>query len=280
MKLIPQASGPFFKWPFFEKDELEKIAVDDLRICGLLPEEPGPVNIESVVKALFGFDPVYTDPGEGVLGFIRFGPRKPESIIIHEALTALDGGPTVEHRFRSTLAHEIGHGRLHVAPFTELFQAKKTGYATELVRSPGTRKPTFLCRASDIREGESARGPGLANWERMAEWQANRYMGAILTPARLVSQAVRDALVLPDSHTSLELTQVQRAALAPEISRLFNVSRQLASIRLSELCPDPAPQGDLFSVPTTQVPRTMELGRSPTFATRLHASPAWSGGEF
>jgi len=260
MKLIPQASGPFFKWPFFEKNELEKIAIDDLRSCGLLPEEPGAVNIESMVKALFGFDPVFTDPGDGIMGFIRFGPKKPESIIIHEALTALDGGPTIEHRFRSTLAHEIGHGRLHVAPFTELFQAKKSGYATELVRSPGTRKPTFMCRASDIRDDESARGPGLANWERMAEWQANRYMGAILTPARLVSQAVREALELADPHTSLRLTVAQRAALAPEISLLFNVSRQLASIRLSELFPDPEPQGDLFSAPIILVPRTVVCG--------------------
>ena len=260
MKLIPQATGPFFKWPFFEKHELEKIAIDDLRACRLLPEAPGPVNIESLVKALFGFDPVYTNPGEGIMGFIRFGPKKPESIIIHEELTALDGGPTVEHRFRSTLAHEIGHGRLHVAPFTELFQAKQTGYATELVRSPGTRKPTFLCRASDIRDGESARGPGLANWEHMAEWQANRYMGAILTPARLVSQAVRDALGLTDPYTSLALTEAQRAALAPEISRLFNVSRQLASIRLSKLFPNPEAQGDLFGTPSCLVPRAVVCG--------------------
>ena len=260
MKLIPQTTGPFRKWPFFETQEIEKSAVDDLRTCGLLPAEPGAVDIERVVKALFGFDPVYTDPGEGVMGYIRFGPTKPEAIIIHESLTDLAGGPTLEHRLRSTLAHEVGHGRLHVGPFTELFQAKKTGCATEWVRSPGTHHTAFLCRASDIRDGETTRGPGLATWERMAEWQANRYMAAILTPARLISLAVRSVLGCPEGHTRLALTEAQRAALAPEISRLFNVSRQLASIRLSELFPNPEAQGDLFGAPSCLVPRAVECG--------------------
>jgi hypothetical protein len=262
MKHIPQAAGPFRKWPFFETQEIEKIAVDDLRSCGLLPAVPSAVDIERVAKALFGFDPVYTDPGEGVMGYIRFGPKKPEAIIIHESLTDLAGGPTLEHRLRSTLAHEVGHGRLHVGPFTELFQAKKTGYANEWVRSPGTHHASFLCRASDINDAATVRGPGLAAWERMAEWQANRYMAAILAPARLVSQAVRSLLGCSDSHTRVLLTEAQRQALAPEISQCFNVSRQLASIRLGELFPNPEPQGDLFGADTERLGGTCQR---PTF---------------
>ena len=92
--------------------------------------------------------------------------------------------------------------------------------------------------------------PEVPDWFAGNAWRngrPNAIGGAILASARLVSQAVLDTLELPDPHTSLELTTAQRAELAPEISRLFNVSRQLASIRLSESFPDPEPQGDLIS---------------------------------
>ncbi|MFH1496529.1 MAG: hypothetical protein ABII82_01770, partial [Verrucomicrobiota bacterium] len=216
----------------------------------LLPDQPREVDVDSLVQKLFGFTPTYTDPGDGILGFIRFDEAKPAVIIIAESLAKL-GSDTTEHRRRSTLAHEIGHGRLHAGPFTELVQAKRSGYATELVRSPGTTQASFACRAKDIRDNERDKSPalsGLAQWERMAEWQANRYMAAVTAPARLVRMAVAEALHTSDEHAHFALTAELRARLAPEISERFNVSRQLADIRLAELFPEPTGQADFFTL--------------------------------
>jgi nitrite reductase/ring-hydroxylating ferredoxin subunit len=248
MKHIPLGSGPFRKWLFFQQDEIEKIATDDLRVQGLLPQRPEPVNIDRLVTKLFSLDPIYEDAGDGVLGFIRFGSSKPEKIILHASLGEI-GDATTEHRRRSTLAHECGHGRLHVVPFTELVQAKRAGHGTEWVRD-ATHRAQFLCRSGDVREGEGAKPPppsGVAAWERMAEWQANRYMAAVLAPARLVRLAVGEELGLREAHVEIRLEAARRDALAPLIARQFNVSRQLAACRLSELFPAADAQALLFA---------------------------------
>ncbi len=243
-------TGPFRKWPFFQPQEIEQIAADDLRAHQLFPDRPREVDVDSLVQKLFGFTPTYLDPGEGILGYIRFDEKKPKVIIIAEALAEL-GSDTTEHRRRSTLAHEIGHGRLHAGPFTELVQAKHSGYASEFVRSPGTTRAAFACRTADIRDQELAKSPalsGLAQWERMAEWQANRYMAAVLTPARLVRIAIGDLLGATEAHAMIALDEAERTSFTPHLSRLFNVSRQLASCRLAELFPESAAgQGDLFT---------------------------------
>lgn len=206
------------------------------------------MNIDRLVEKALGLTPEYEDADEGVLGFIRFGTQKPEKIILHTHLGEL-GDETRERRRRSTLAHECGHGRLHVGPFTELMQAKKAGHGTERVRDP-SRPAAFLCRSTDVRDDESDRPPaltGLAAWERMAEWQANRYMACVLAPARLVRAAVADELNVVAAHAAIALNADQRAQLAPKISRCFNVSRELAGIRLQELFPATGGQSDLFA---------------------------------
>lgn len=246
MKLLPLPSGPFKYWPFFEPHEIESSATTASRAHGVYPERPGPVNIDTLVVKLYGFDPVYEDAGDGVLGFIRFSTTKPEKIILHASLGEL-GSDTTEHRRRSTLAHEIGHGQLHTGMFTELMQAKKAGHATERVRSPA-HTASLLCRASDVRDHESKRPlAGSTTWLERAEWQANRYMAALLVPAGLARIAVADLLGGRPEHAPINLEPVQCDLLAPEVGRLFNVSRQLAAVRLSELFPPAQAQGDLFA---------------------------------
>lgn len=250
-------TGPFRKWPYFEAQEIERMATDDLRAHRLLPDRPREVDVDSLVQKLFGFTPTYRNPGEGILGYISFNEKKPDLIIIAEALAEL-GCNTTDRRRRSTLAHEIGHGRLHAGPFIELAQAKRSGFSTEYVRSPGTNQAAFACRTADIRDLEHAQPPalsGLAQWERMAEWQANRYMAALLAPARLVRLAIGERLAAPEAHAKLDLNEAQRTAFTLQLSEQFNVSRQLASCRLAELFPESADgQGDLFTFPN-QPPR-------------------------
>ena len=246
MKYINQNSGPFRKWVFFKPEEIEQAAVRDLATLKLMPATPREVDVDSLCQLLYNFSPRYVPIGEGILGCIHFNTHAPENIALDEALGEI-GTATTEHRRRSTLAHEIGHGQLHAALFTELMQAKKAGHGTERVRDPGA-EGGFICRSQDVRDGECDALSGPQSWHRMAEWQANRYMAAVLAPARLVRLAVADLLGNPPEYVRIELDGVRRDQLAPQVAEIFNVSRQLAAIRLSELFPVCTREADLFAL--------------------------------
>lgn len=128
-------------------------------------------------------------------------------------------------RYRFTLAHEIGHWRLHIP-------------AIRLARENGTRagekngEPTILCRSS---------------LKPRMEWQADCFAGCLLMPERLVRQAWIEAT---GSAPTLDLSEEKnglRAVTEPgtgwvpavEIARVladvFEVSGQAMEIRLEEL---------------------------------------------
>ena len=241
MLYITQSTGPFHKWPHFYSDEIEDAAVNDLRVHHRLPTVPGEVNLDSLVADLFGFTPTYGRPGRGILGQICFSPDRIEKIIIDETLGELSASPTVEHRRRSTLAHEIGHGRLHRLPFTALALARQSGRPNAFVRYPrAVRQHAYF--SGELRNDGFAPAEHPEIWERKAEWQANRFMAALLTPACLVELTTRDFLELRDPRQPIHLDSGPRRELAVEVSRIFNVSRQFAALRLDTLFPLPAPK--------------------------------------
>jgi hypothetical protein len=246
MKYVNLPSGPFRKWVFFKSEEIEQAAAGDLASLKLMPPTPREVDVDSLCQLLYQFSPRYTRTGDGILGCIHFNTRAPAGIDLNEALGELDSA-TNEHRRRSTLAHEIGHGQLHAGLFTELMQAKKAGHGTEQVRDPAAAGDAFLCREQDVRDGESAGFSGPSTWHRMAEWQANRYMAAVLAPARLVRLAVTELLDNPPEYVRIELDPMHRDELAPQVAKTFNISRQLAAIRLDELFPVSRGEVDLFA---------------------------------
>jgi Zn-dependent peptidase ImmA (M78 family) len=240
MTYIDQNTGPFHKWPFFPTHEIEQTAVNDLRLHHRFPNKPAEINLDSLVQDLFHFTPDYGQPGKGMLGRICFSPNRIEKIILDESLAALNAGPLNEHRRRSTLAHEIGHGRLHRSPFTALAEARRSGCPNHFVRYP-KGAPMHAHFSGDIHARDLDPVAPTDNWERMAEWQANRYMAALLTPESLVRMTARDFLEIRTSQRGIRLTEEQHRELAAELSRIFNVSRQFAALRIDTLFPPSQP---------------------------------------
>jgi len=85
-------------------------------------------------------------------------------IVIDESLDP-EERPSIEGRYRFTLAHEGGHWRLH----RRLVQANS---------GQGSRQPTVVCRSSRAKE--------------RVELQANLFASCLLMPRELVFQAWRD----------------------------------------------------------------------------------------
>ena len=100
----------------FSRQDIEKAARDELRQVECLPKSPEPIDLE---KYLFRrhdkLEPQSTDSlAAGVLGAADLmNPRKP-AIWISQAV--FDGAPA---RYRSTLAHEIGHLVLHASLYID-----------------------------------------------------------------------------------------------------------------------------------------------------------------
>jgi hypothetical protein len=90
-------------------------------------------------------------------------------VVIDESLDP-EERPSIEGRYRFTLAHEGGHWRLH-RPLVEANSGQESLFGD-------TRQPTVVCRS------------GQAN-ERV-ELQANLYASCLLMPRKMVMQAWRD----------------------------------------------------------------------------------------
>ena len=101
-----------------------------------------------------------------ILGLLRFDDRQ---IFIHECLDP-EEHPAMEGRYRFTLAHEVGHWRLHRTHFVQV--------AAQLSLFHNSSPPSVVCRSSQAKE--------------FAEWQANVYAACLLMPETLITRAWRD----------------------------------------------------------------------------------------
>jgi len=133
-----------------------------------------PIPIEDIIEKHLKFH-IEFDDLHRLLGVPRGGSGRTDifgaiwfetgKIVIDESLDP-EERPSIEGRYRYTLAHEGGgHGRLH----RPLVQAN---------RAQGSRQPTVICRSSRAKE--------------RVELQANLYASCLLMPRKLVFQAWRD----------------------------------------------------------------------------------------
>lgn len=130
-----------------------------------------PIRIEDIVEKLLKLRMEFNDLRRllGLPGGTKpdiFGAIWLESgeIVIDESLDP-EEHPLKEERYRYTLAHEVGHWRLH----RPLVQANSR---------QETKRPTVVCRSSQENE--------------RVELQANRYASCLLMPRNLVMEAWRD----------------------------------------------------------------------------------------
>jgi Zn-dependent peptidase ImmA (M78 family) len=160
-----------------------------------------------------------------------------EIILIDRSLDPKDN-PSMQGRYRFSVAHEIGHWRLHRS-----YVAKDPNQAA-LFDAPS--EPTVVCRTS--RENEPI------------EWQANFYSSCLLMPRRRVHEEWKECLgrtrplllsdlqpnghVMMRTHTLIHEQDRNEAAslddalfenVAKPIARRFGVSPVAMRIRLEKL---------------------------------------------
>ena len=222
MKSIRTHSGPFAERPHFEPEEIERTCMLELSKAGCLPKTPEPIRIDRFIEKRFGVTPDYQDLPEGVLGYTRFGKRGVEAIVVAKVLDD-DGGKVAERRIRSTLAHEGGHGLLHA----HLFALEAVG--DSLFNSEPKDKDKILCR--DV-QGEGGRYDG-----RWSEYQANKAIGGLLMPKRLVGLALAPYLVTAGRLGIPTLDERRRAEAERALADAFDVNPVVARYRINDLYP-------------------------------------------
>ena len=224
MKTLRASRGPFAERPFYEDAEIESICSDELRAVRLLPETPGPVRIDRFIEKRFSVVPEYRDLGEAILGLTQFGPKGVRAVIVARALED-EGTETAERRIRSTLAHEGGHGLLHAHLFA-------LGVTPPLfVDAADPEKPRVLCR------GEGGMHKVASYAGEWWEFQANRAMGALLMPKRLVQTAARQFLSVTGTLGCEALDRHRAEEAARSLAEIFAVNPAVARIRLNMLYP-------------------------------------------
>ncbi len=225
MKSFRTKSGPFSERPHFEPGEIDRMCLDELRKADCLPATPEPIRIDRFIEKRFNVVPEYDDLPDGVLGYTRFSKQGVEAIVVAKALDT-DGGKVAERRIRTTLAHEGGHGLLHAY----LFAVEDAG--ASLFNSEPKDKDKILCR--DV-QGESGRQGGYDG--RWSEYQANRAIGGLLLPKKLVGMALQPYMAPAGSLGVPTLDQKRRGEAERALAEIFDVNPVVARLRIADLYP-------------------------------------------
>ncbi len=228
MEVRRNPSGPFGQTVYYSKEEIDEICLEALTKTNSLPSEPGPIEIENVIERYFRCHVVYEDIAPDVLGFTVFG-HDGKVQIIGTSESLFESGPAGERRARATLAHEMGHGLLHAVLFIEpLVSHTLLNGQVDSVKG-GARR--ILCRKRDFEAGQRSRGYDGKWWE----YQANRAIGALLLPKRLMLQAVESFLVPEGLLCQPTLPPAALETAARHCAEVFEVNPAATRIRLTEM---------------------------------------------
>jgi len=207
---------------WFDENEIEAIAEDELRKAKLLPTTEKPVtDLERLIEGHLGAAlDQYAELEQGVLGLTEFVPGRSPAISISRDLTgsALDDDdplPGLRGRWRATLAHEASHVLLHRFLF-ELDPNQAQLFGDEAIVSL-TGQRLMRCLKRDV----GARAGG-SDWR---EVQANRGMAALLMPRRVFTKVANSEMG----------TKAGLAVVVARLAERFEVSKQAARIRLTTL---------------------------------------------
>jgi IrrE N-terminal-like domain len=175
------------------------LSTDDLTV--LLEQETDDLDLYADLSA----------EGEDTEGVTDFYPGQRPRVRIYARLSE---SRRREHRLRTTLAHELGHVRLHDCLWT-LDPRSPT---------PGPLGPR--CRREGIER------PQATDW---LEWQAGYACGALLMPAAAVSCLVDDLLRRAGRRPPLLAGGTLAGTLVRRVARTFDVSLPAARTRLFKL---------------------------------------------
>ncbi len=225
MKNIRSNAGLFSERPHFKLSEIDQTCTEELKKVDLYPCAPQPIRIDRFIEKRFEIAPEYQELPEGVLGFTKFGPKGVEAMVIAKALDQGEGR-VVERRLRSTLAHEGGHGLLHVYLF-------HLGEKPKSLFDDGDRTPRILCR--DVPDAPPTRGYDGRWWE----FQANKAIGGLLMPRRLVEASVVAEKYCQEAGNlgQLVLPAEKRESAVRALADIFDVNPAVARLRLDDIFP-------------------------------------------
>ena len=235
MRMLRTQSGPFVERPYYEDSEIESIAIDELSKIGLLPATPQPIRVDRFIEKRYGIVPRYEDVPDSILGFTRFGPKGPVKVVVSRSLSE-EGTRVAERRMNSTLAHEAGHILLH----GHLFALERRAGARSLFGDDlDEKKQTILCRPSTV--ADSPEGTGKQGYDgRWWEFQANKVIGVLLLPRKLVYEALDPILESRGLLATRALVDSRREEAAHLLADAFDVNPVVARIRVEELFPKSA----------------------------------------
>jgi hypothetical protein len=166
-----------------------------------------------------------------ILGVMSFGKLKgtvfddmlqPEKIIVEDGTMMIDKSLLAQRkRRRYTIAHEASHWILHRSyhsPTKQNFKYRKQQY--------------FACRESNIENSAFTPSDDTA-WE---EWQADNLAAALLMPKQMFEQFATSIIRKTGASYLIERKFSRlNYEIIEEISDMFDVSKQAASIRLKKL---------------------------------------------
>jgi hypothetical protein len=215
----------------YSRRDIERMASDELRRGNCLPAEPQPILLEKYLRRVHdNLQPEIERLPDGILGQAQLtDPFKPRILIARSVFE----GPMA--RYRSTLAHEIGHLVLH----RHLFLDPK-GLPTYLEkRHRGGLERGFACGEGQI--NEHPRAP-LHKDDPIfhLEYQANLFMASASVPENLLR-----LLIAPHIRVEIQrgggkievLDEAARRECVGLIAERFGVSRTLAGYRLEAFFP-------------------------------------------
>lgn len=163
-----EASAPSARVPFLHEKQIEREAdllLDEYALKFAAVTAP-PVPVDEIVETHLKLTLVYLDmkslfPFGDVHGAMWFQRAQ---IGIEQSLDPYRN-PSRLGRYHFTLAHEVGHWRLH----RQHFMANS---AQRLLFEDGTPKPDVVCRSSEK--------------SQPVEWQANTFAACLLMPRKMV----------------------------------------------------------------------------------------------
>jgi hypothetical protein len=218
--------GAFPEKLYFTDGEIDDICATALTQAGLMPAQPEAIRIERFVEKHFCCLVDYRDLGANIMGCTKFnGKGQVLEILLSSRLE--DGNPVSARRARTTFAHEAGHGLLHASLFIDQLQSS---FNFKETATPAPK--TIMCRDQDIQNDSGSRGYDGKWWE----FQANRAIGGLLLPKKLLRSAL--APYLEGSTTVPLLTSRKRVAASRELADLFDVNPIVVKIRVGELFPE------------------------------------------
>jgi Zn-dependent peptidase ImmA (M78 family) len=155
-----------------------------------------------------------------------FAPNGRAKIEISRSLTdAAETDSAARRRYRTTLAHEIGHAVCHPQLFMEDSFTRRL-FGNQQAAARETSK--ILCRETEV-----------GQFKYKGEWweyQANQCMAALLLPVRLFREATERAMSGLGFVSFEDAIRSGRAdALVRELSDFFDVSQEAVFYRLDHL---------------------------------------------